>query len=248
MSNKKNHSPKADKDVENRKRQRRIVVFSSTIVIVLIAAIIVMIFRDQLAGREKPQKKQATHRTEQVTRINYEGQPFIGSTNAPVKIVEFADYRCPYCKMFEENVVPQLEKDYVQTNKASLYYINYTILGPGSVLAANAAEEVFHQNPKAFWAFHVALFKAQGDEKTEWVTKNLLTSIAKQTVPSIDLKAFQNVLNTESHKTEISSDNQMAEELGVPGTPAIFVNGKMINGAQDYAVLKQAIDQALNKK
>lgn len=248
MSSKKKEFLKADKDLESGNRKRRIVVFSSVIVLVLIAAVIVMIYQGQLAREEKPQKKQATHRTEQATGINYNGQPFIGSTNAPVKVVEFADYRCPYCKQFEDNVVPQLEKNYIETNKVSLYYINYTILGPGSLLAANAAEEVFRQNPKAFWAFHDALFKAQGDEKTEWVTKQLLTDIAKQTVPSLDLKAFQNALDTASNKNAVARDNQMAEELGVPGTPTVFVNGTMIDGAQDYAVLKQAIDQALNKK
>ncbi|RYL94393.1 DsbA family protein [Sporolactobacillus sp. THM7-4] len=248
MSNKKDQSSSADNNQERMRKQRRIVVVSSLLVLVLIASIFVMIFKDQMANGTKPEKKQATHRTEQKVAINYQGQPFTGSSNAPVRIVEFADYRCPYCKLFEESVVPRLQKDYIQTNKASFYYMNYTILGPGSVLAANASEEVYHQNPKAFWSFHTALFNAQGDEKKEWVTKALLTRIAQKTVPSLDIKAFENALDTESHKNQINSDNQMAEDLGVQGTPTVFVNGKMIKNGLDYDVLRDAINQALKKQ
>lgn len=237
-------------DQKNNKDQKngRIVIFSSVIVIVLIAAIAFMIFSNQHGNEAKPKKKEPTHRTEKVTRIDYEGQPFIGSSNAPVKVVEFSDYRCPYCKEFEENVVPELDKEYVKTGKISLYFINDTILGPGSVLAANASEEVYHQNPKAFWAFHKAVFDAQKNEKEQWVTEKLLTSIAQKTVPSIDIKAFQNALDTKSRQSEVDKDNDLAESLGVPGTPVIFVGDQMIDGGQDYKVLKKAIDKALSEK
>ncbi|MCL1632345.1 DsbA family protein [Sporolactobacillus sp. CPB3-1] len=234
------HSSKETSDP----KKGRIVIFSSVIVIVLVAAILVMIFSNQNREEAKP-KKQPTHRTEQTARIDYQGQPYIGSSNAPVKVVEFSDYHCPYCKEFEETVIPKLNNDYVKTGKVSFYFINNTILGPGSVLAANAAEEVYHQNPKAFWAFHQAVFQAQKNEKEQWVSKKLLTDIAKKTVPSIDLKAFQNALDTKSRQNDVDKDNAMADSLGVPGTPYIFVGDKAVEEAQDYEVLKKAIDSAL---
>lgn len=248
MSGNRRNSAQEKQDKALSKRRRRIVVFSSAIVVLLIAAVSVMIFRDQLADRPKVQKETATHRTEHVTEINVDGQPYIGRTDAPVKIVEFADYRCPYCKMFEENIFPKLEKEYINTNKASFYFINYTILGPGSVLAANASEEIYHQNPKGFWSFHQALYQAQGDENKEWVTKKLLTDIATRTVPSLDTKAFQSALDHRSRQSAVDDDNQIAEALDVPGTPAVFVNGRLIEGTQDYTTLKRAIDQALEKE
>ncbi|MCQ2011024.1 MAG: thioredoxin domain-containing protein [Sporolactobacillus sp.] len=228
----------------NDPKKGRIVIFSSIVVIVLIAAIAVMIFSN-LSHKEAKPKKQPTHRTEQTTRIDYQGQPFIGSSNAPVKVTVFSDYRCPYCKQFEETVVPKLEKEYIKTGKISLYFINYTVLGSGSVLAANASEEVYHQNPKAFWAFHKAVFDAQKSEKEQWVTKKLLTDIAKKTVPSIDLKAFQNALDTKSRQDDVDKDEAIAESLGVPGTPAIFVGDKMLEDGLNYDLLKQSIDSAL---
>lgn len=237
------------KSEELNKDRGRMVVFSSIIIVLLIAAIAIMVFRDQQRNAVKPVNRQATHRTAQVdtTKINYANQPILGSTNAPVKIAEFADYRCPYCKIFEESVVPRLQKDYINTNKASLSFINYTVLGPESMLAAEASEEVYHQNPRGFWAFHTALYQEQGSESTSWVTKKLLTDTARKTVPSLDVKAFQNALDTQSHRQAIAADNDLAEELGVPGTPSVFVNGQYIKNGQDYSVLKQAIDQALKK-
>ncbi|WP_238537693.1 DsbA family protein [Sporolactobacillus vineae] len=242
------HPEEPETKSEELKRDRgRMVVFSSIIIVLLIAAIAVMVYRDQQRNAVKPVNRQATHRTAQTdtTKINYAIQPILGSTNAPVKIAEFADYRCPYCKTFEETVVPRLQQDYINTNKASFSFINYTILGPESLLAAEASEEVYHQNPKGFWAFHKALYQEQGSESKPWVTEKLLTDTARKTVPSLDVKAFQNALTTQSHKQAIAADNELGEDLGVPGTPAIFVNGKYIKNGQDYKVLKKAIDQAL---
>ncbi|MCO7127399.1 DsbA family protein [Sporolactobacillus shoreicorticis] len=234
------HSSKGTNDP----KKGRIVIFSSIIVIVLVAAIAIMVYSN-LNHKETKPKKQPTHRTEQTTRIDYQGQPFIGSSKAPVKVAVFSDYRCPYCKQFEETVVPKLEKEYINTGKISLYFFNDTVLGPGSVLAANASEEVYHQNPKAFWAFHKAVFAAQKDEKEQWVTKKLLTDIAKKTVPSIDLKAFENALNTKSRQDDVNKDESIAESVGVPGTPAIFVGDKMLEDGLNYDLLKQSINSAL---
>ncbi|WP_353948526.1 DsbA family protein [Sporolactobacillus sp. Y61] len=250
MSGKNKKSSRKNGDQEMALRRRRIVLFSLVVVVVLVAAITIMIYKYLESSQPQAKKEPPAYRTEQTVQINYKGQPLIGSTNAPVKIVEFADYRCPYCKVFEQDVVSQLKKEYIDTNKASFYFINYTILGPGSVLAASAAEEVYHQNPQGFWVFHKALYEAQGDENADkdWVTKDLLTRIAKKTVPSLDVRAFQSALDNQTHKKEIAEDNQLAEDLGVPGTPAVFVNGHYVEGSQDYLILKQAVDHALKEK
>ncbi|WKB36277.1 thioredoxin domain-containing protein [Terrilactibacillus sp. S3-3] len=70
----------------------------------------------------------------------------------------------------------------------------------------------------------------------------------KKTVPSLDVKAFQSSLDTLSHKNEIDSDNNMADDLGVQGTPTVFINGKVIDNPFDYGQLTQAINQALKGK
>lgn len=247
MSENHQHQSQAERD-RKKAKQRQIVVISTVLVVVLIAAIVAIVFKNQQAGRQEAAHKPATHKTEKAVHIQYDGHPVTGRSNAPVKIAEFADYRCPYCKQFEEKIVPKLKKDYIEPGKASFYFMNDTILGQGSVLAANAADEIYHQNPKAFWNFHQELYKEQGDENKQWVTKSLLTTIAQKTVPSLDVKAFQSSLDTLSHKNDVEKDNDMADALGVKGTPTVFVNGKMIDNPFDYGKLTQAIDQALKGK
>ncbi|MFX3619460.1 MAG: DsbA family protein [Sporolactobacillus sp.] len=245
--NDQDHSSKGNETKEV-SMKRRIVVFSSVVVILLIAAIFYMIFSDQQKNQVRPHKKTVTHKVVQASPMDYNGHPFIGSTNVPVRIAVFSDYRCPYCKLFDQQILPQIEKEYVKSDKVSIYFYNYTILGPGSTLAANASAEVYQQNPKAFFAFHQALFNAQGSEKKQWVTKKLLTNIAKKTVPSLDMKAFQNALDTKSRQQDVDNDNQLAESLGVQGTPTILINGKINDNALELGKLKQAINQALPKE
>ncbi|WKB36276.1 thioredoxin domain-containing protein [Terrilactibacillus sp. S3-3] len=150
MSENNQHQSQVEKDRKKAKR-RQIVVISTVLVVVLIAAIVVaIVFKNQQGSRQQAANK-ATHKTEKAVHIQYDGHPVTGRSDAPVKIAEFADYRCPYCKQFEEKIVPKLKKDYIESGKASFYFMNNTILGQGSVIAANAADEVYHQNPKAFW-------------------------------------------------------------------------------------------------
>ncbi|MFT8390692.1 MAG: thioredoxin domain-containing protein [Sporolactobacillus sp.] len=233
----------------NKKRQRFVVVVSSVTVILLIAAIFFMIYTvQQKEDAKRAIKKQATHRVTETTSINYDNQPFIGSTNVPVRLAVFTDYSCPYCRQFDLQILPALNKEYVQNNKVSIYFYNYVILGSGSNLAANAAEIVYQQNPKAFFAFNQALFKAQRSENSDWITPKLLLQLVKQTVPSVDSKAFQQALAEKSRQQAVDNDNAIAEELGVTGTPTVLINGKLSANALNLNKLRAQINLALKKK
>ncbi|CAM3111591.1 DsbA family protein [Sporolactobacillus spathodeae] len=246
MSDKDKKEQATEEQIEKR-RKRSIVLFSSIVVLLLIAAIFFMIFSVQQKEQVKPIKKQETHRVAQTAPIDYDDQPFIGSTNVPVRLAVFSDYRCPYCKRFDQQILPVLNKEYVQTNKVSVYFYNYVVLGPGSNLAANAAEIVYQQNPKAFFTFNQALFQAQGSEQKQWVTEKLLIQLAKKTVPSIDIKAFQEALHQKSRQQAVDNDNAIAEQLGVTGTPTIMINGKISKNALNLKQLRVEINQAIKK-
>src|SRR5216684_3069253 len=100
-----------------------------------------------------------------------------GDANAKVKIVEYADLRCPYCQKFFTDAEPQILSDYVNTGKASLTFVNYAFLGPASVVAANAAECANEQGK--FWDFHDYLYKNQPSESdTSIFTTDGMTQIA----------------------------------------------------------------------
>jgi protein-disulfide isomerase len=160
-------------------------------------------------------------------------QPYIGNKQAKNIIVEFSDYRCPWCKKFQLDIYPKIKKELVDKGKLKFYYVNFTVLGSNSDKAANAAYFIYKQYPESFFAFHDALFKSQDDEKKNWVTNNLLINLAKKTVPDLNKKEFASIIKSEQYMKQVHSINSNAKQIGVKGTPTVFVNNKFVN-ALDY--------------
>ncbi|MBM7644653.1 protein-disulfide isomerase [Scopulibacillus daqui] len=231
---------------KQKRRQRQMIVISTIIVVVLIAGIVAIVLQNINKNKTAEPSPNAGKQTQTKAAINYNGQPMMGQADAPVRIAEFGDYKCIYCKKFEETIVPKLKKDFIDTGKAKFYFINDTIFGENSQLAANAAEAVFHQDPKGFWAFHQKLYKSQGPEDKNWVTKELLLKIAKETVPSIDMNKLRNDINNMSYQDDIVKDYSMAQNIGVKGTPALYINGKQVDPF-NYQEIKEAIKEAANE-
>lgn len=224
------------------RKQRQIVVISTVLVVVLVIAIVGIVFQNQKDdGQATTNNNGSTGQA--AAKIDYNGQPSLGDPNASVKIAEFGDYKCIYCKKFEESIFPKLKKDFIDTGKAQFYFINFTVIDETSQVAANAGEAVFHQDPKAFWDFHEALYAKQGDEQDDWVTKDLLTETAKKAVPSLDVKTFEAALDNQTYQKDVNNDINMARNLGVPSTPALFINGQQVDPF-DYNKIKETIREA----
>ncbi|WP_176557803.1 thioredoxin domain-containing protein [Sporolactobacillus terrae] len=168
-------------------------------------------------------------------------QPYVGSKNAKNIIVEFSDYRCPWCKKFQQEIYPKIKKDLVDTGKTKFYYVNFTVLGPNSAKAANAAYYIYQKYPRSFFAFHDALFKAQGDEKKNWVTNDLLVKKAEQTVPNLDRKELLSVINSDKYKDQIKNIDSDVIKIGVKQTPTLMVNNKVVENPYDYEKIKALI-------
>nr|WP_275983729.1 thioredoxin domain-containing protein [Paenibacillus hamazuiensis] len=174
----------------------------------------------------------------------YDKYPVMGKPDAPVKIVEYGDYKCPSCKVFSQQIAPQLKKDYVDKGLVSLYFADFTIIGPDSVTAALAAHSIFHQNNEAYWQFYDAIYKNQPDEKLPWATPDYLTGLVKQLNLPIDFGKLQQDIASKTYASEIDASNALARKTGVTGTPTLFINGKKFENVFDYNALKAAIDQA----
>ncbi|TCP19982.1 protein-disulfide isomerase [Scopulibacillus darangshiensis] len=237
-----------ERDEQKRKRkQRQIVVISTVLVVVLVLAIVTIIFQNQEDGGQAVNRNGGSSGQETTAKIDYSGQPSIGKSSAPVKIAEFGDYKCIYCKKFEETVFPKLKKDFIDKGKVQFYFINFPIIDKSSQLAANAGEAVYHQDPIAFWNFHKTLYEKQGDEREDWVTKELLTNIAKKTVPSLDVKKFQASLKDNAYQNDVIDDYNMAKSLGITSTPSLFINGQQVSPF-DYNKIKETIREAATNK
>ena len=168
--------------------------------------------------------------------------PALGNSNAKVTVIEFADFRCPFCEQWFQTVEPNLISDYVKTGKVKFYFRNYAFLGPASTLAANAGECANDQGQ--FWAFHDYMYQHQPDESdTSMYTVDNLSQIAGTL--GMDQSQFQSCLSANQDNDKVSKDSTEGQAAGVSGTPTTFVNGIAIVGAVPYSQIKTAIDNAL---
>ncbi len=172
--------------------------------------------------------------------------PIKGDKNAKVKIVEFADFRCPFCEKFYSDSEPQILKEYVDTGKASFEFRNYAFLGPASTVAANAAECANDQGK--FWEMYDYLYKNQPPESdTSMYTSDNLTSGAATAI-GLNTDQFKSCMDTKKLDKNQADDLALGQSIGVSGTPTFYINGVQLVGAQPYASIKAVIDQELAKK
>ncbi|KRG15089.1 dihydroneopterin aldolase [Virgibacillus soli] len=211
-----------------------------TIAIVVVAVIAIVILNKQI--------NQADQENASVDHPVIENQPTMGEEDAPVSIVEFGDYKCPACKVWSERVLPELEKDYIDTGKAKLSYINVLFHGEESIRAALASESVFKQDPENFWAFHEALFQAQPTTEQhdeQWVTTDKLLEIAKDITPNVDLDQLEQDIEEQGTSAEVSIDDQLREKHNIESTPTVIINGILVNDPFDYKVVSKLIEKEL---
>lgn len=155
-------------------------------------------------------------------------QPILGDPSAPIQIVEFSDYKCPYCKMWTETVLPQLKTEYIDTGKANFVYVDMAFLAPDSVLAALAGETLYQMDPAYFWKYHELMTQRQGDHGKEWATYSFITDLVEKEMPEVPLEQFKEDLKSEKYIKNIKRDLDIADKHGVEGTPTVFVNGEKL--------------------
>lgn len=167
--------------------------------------------------------------------IDYSNQPFLGDKSTPVSIIEFGDYKCPNCKNFNQNVVPLIQKDLVDTGLAKLYFMNDSFIFKDSLRSGKFAESVYAElGNDIFWKFHDLLYQKQPEdpkyEKMDFFDEKFLTATLKEVAS--DQEVNQVVDNFHAKKADAAwqKDMDLAQKLGVTGTPTIFVNGKLFEG------------------
>lgn len=173
--------------------------------------------------------------------FNEAEQPYIGSMDAPITIVEFSDYKCPACKRWNEEVLPKLKQEYLDTGKAVLYYVDYPFLAPDSNLAALAGETLYQQNQDYFWIYHHKMSELQGKKDDIWATKSFILDLVRTYIPEADMKRFEKELDNRTYSANIKKDLMIVEHYQVRGTPTVFINGKEVEDAS-FAGIQAAIE------
>ncbi len=170
--------------------------------------------------------------------------PTLGSPDAPVAIVEFADFQCPFCGKFHKTTAQDIITQYVKTGKAKLVYRDFAFLGEESNWASQAARCAGDQGK--FWQYHDYLYEHQKGENKGAFNKDNLKGFALAL--GLDQNGFNKCLDSEKHKQDVENDTEMGRKFGVTGTPANFVNGKSVQGAVPFATFEAAIKTALEGK
>jgi protein-disulfide isomerase len=224
--------PKATAKPKTAAGGARSAIIGGTLVFVAIAAVIIVVV---ILPKVKP--------ADPIT-FDYTNQPMLGNSHAPIKIVEFGDFKCPSCKYFHDNIFPLLEKQYIDPGEVRFYFMNFPFLGPDSTTAAEAGEAIYHMDPAAFWNYYNAIYTNQGDEKDEWATPDFLVSLSEKDVPGIDYKKLTTDLSNGTYKTDVQNDYDAGAKVGVDSTPTLFINGQVFLQFSNWNALQAAIEAA----
>ena len=205
--------------------------------------VLVMIPSD--ADRVQQQQQGETPTTASMLLEN--GSPILGSTSAPVTLVEFGDYQCHFCNVFFHETEGRILEDYVDTGKVRIIFKDYHIIGPDSVEASHGAHCAGGQG--LFWEYHDVLYENWTGENNGWASYENLEGFASE-MPGLDLGEWMQCMQDRPHSAAILASNRDAKALGLSATPSFFVIGpdgeaSRVVGAQPYEFFAGVFDAKL---
>lgn len=185
-----------------------------------------------------------------IISVSLDDDPVKGDPNAPITVVEFSDFQCPFCARFFSQTLPLIEENYIETGKVKFVYRDFPIpsIHQNAIPAAIAAECADDQG--MFWEYHDKLFENQ----ILWqdLDNQNVVSTFEQFAKELDLDSdtFNNCLESAKYLDEVQKDLDDGVSYGVAGTPGFFIGNEkigygMVSGAQPYAAFQQVFDQLL---
>ena len=228
---------------EKKQRQQRI----TTILVLAGVAIIIAAFLII------PSIQRATAPVGEIVTAQPQNRPMVdgtkmGDPNAPVLLQVFEDFQCPSCRQYSQDVEPSVVETYVATGKVYYEFHEYPFLDDSSATkeldqAANASMCAAEQN--RFWDYHDTLFANwNGENQGAFVDKRL---VAFAETVGLDMNAFNSCFDSNKYKDQINADLNLGTQLGVTGTPSVFVNGQIVKPGfiPSFQDIQQAVDAAL---
>ncbi len=200
----------------------------------------------KLAGRDVIVKEALTRHFAQPRR-NIElprGTPAFGDPQAPVTIIEFSDFQCPYCQVASIKLKELLSEFSGMVKLCFIHYpldrsINSSITSEGHPYAGLAAcAAVFASDKNKFWQFHDDLFSQQED-----INPQVILRLAKKY--GWNLKEFEKAIRSKDITERVKEHIKSGQVVGIPGTPAIYINGRYVEQWQDLAVLRKIVEHEI---
>ena len=173
--------------------------------------------------------------------IPLDDDPVMGSADAPVTVIEYSEYLCPYCRRFVLETLPLIEEEYIDTGKVKLIFRDFPVHGEPAVIMALVAECAGEQGK--FWEMHKLLF----ERAEEWsASEDLLATVQGYADGlGIDTEQYTSCLEEGALVEGIVEDYNIAVQDGVNGTPSFLINGTLVVGAQPLEEFQRVIDAAL---
>jgi protein-disulfide isomerase len=197
----------------------------------------------QLLERQQAKAPQAQEEQVVKAKVNLEGFAMLGSKEAPLTIVEFTDYQCPFCQRFHTTAFPELKKNYIDSGKVRFYSRDLPLdFHPNAMRAAEAARCANEQGQ--FWK----LRDVMGANPNKLDMDSL---VADATDLKMDVKAFRACVESEKYKNAVQTDVMEAMKIGANGTPTFVigkstpngVDGELVVGAEPYPMFDQKLKE-----
>ncbi|MCR4403795.1 MAG: DsbA family protein [Candidatus Acetothermia bacterium] len=192
----------------------------------------------QAPAQAQAQRPEGPERVE----VSVDDDPALGRPEAPVVIVEFSDFQCPYCARFAQQTFPQLKKEYIDTGKVRLVFRDFPLSFHQNAAPTAEAAQCAHEQGR-FWEYHDRLFAGQGEWSGSASASQIFAGYAEGL--GLDGARFRECLASRRYKEEVQRDFNDGIGYGVTGTPTFFINGRKLVGAQPFSAFQQMIEAEL---
>jgi protein-disulfide isomerase len=230
---------------ERRERMVKLASAGAFLALVVVAVLIVVSSADS-GGGDSGNIVEAKEVDQLLAGIPQKGL-VLGEPGAKVKVIEFGDLQCPFCKGYSEEVLPQVIENQVRDGRAKLEFRNFTIIGPQSKPAGAAAIAAGEQGRG--WNYVELFYRNQGSENSGYADDRFLTAIARAAgVP--DLPKWNRARKSQAVIEQVEATNAEAENLGFTGTPSFALEGsgakeaEAIGTPESVGALESAIENA----
>lgn len=175
---------------------------------------------------------------------------FRGSKDAKVSIIQYSDFLCPYCSLFSTQVMPTIDKTYIETGKANFEFRPMAFIAKDSVQAGAGGYCAIDQDK--FWPYHDAVYNFVADkvfnegknpQNDPILTSNILKSIAGSA--GLEPESFGSCLDSGKHTAKVTESTRLANRNGVTGTPYIMVNGQHYRGGMTLSSFEALVKAKL---
>jgi protein-disulfide isomerase len=196
-------------------------------------------YYDAMVAQAEAMARQAAEPVE----VSLENAHVIGDADAPVTIVEYTDFQCPYCARHALETFPQIEEDLVETGKVRYVFKDLPLISihPQAMLAAEASQCAGAQD--GYLAMHTKLFEEQETWSGQADAAELFAGYAAEI--GLDGETFTSCLENHETVDAVQADMEEAISAGITGTPAFLINGRLVSGGMPFEAFEQAVEAAI---